>query len=128
MGDVPAADQDLFGFIREQLRSVWALELLLLMRRQTDRVWSQDELVTELRASPTLVSDNLESFERTGLVIADEEGHYRFSPASPLLSSLCDQLDQAYRERPVKVINAIVAPPEKLQTLADAFRIRGDRE
>ncbi len=125
---MPAADQDLFGFIREQLRSVWALELLLLMRRQANRAWSPDELVTELRASPTLVSDNLESFQRGGLVIADEEGRYRFSPASPVLASLCDQLDQAYRERPVKVINAIVAPADKLQTLADAFRIRGDRE
>jgi hypothetical protein len=28
----------------------------------------------------------------------------------------------------VTVINAIVAPADKLQTLADAFRIRGDRE
>src|SRR5689334_24274546 len=53
--------------------------------------------------------------------------HYTYCPASLLLAALCDQLDEAYRERPVKVINAIVSPPEKLQTLADAFRIRGDR-
>jgi hypothetical protein len=125
---VPPADQDLFGFIREQLRSVWALELLLLMRREAGRSWAPHELVTELRASPALVSDNLESFERGGLVVADEDGRYRFSPAAPLLVSLCDQLDAAYRERPVRVINAIVAPADKLQTLADAFRIRGDRE
>ena len=125
---MPSSDQDLFGFIREQLRSVWALELLLLMRREAGRNWTPQELVTELRASPALVSDNLESFERGGLVVPDEDGRYRFSPAAPLLASLCDQLDAAYRERPVRVINAIVAPADKLQTLADAFRIRGDRE
>lgn len=121
-----SVDQDLFGFIREQLRSVWALELLLLMRRKADRSWTPQELVEELRASHALVSDNLAGFERAGLVVADDEGRYAFSPASPLLRSLCDQLDAAYRERPVTVINAIVAPPDKLQALADAFRIRGD--
>lgn len=123
-----SVDQDLFGFIREQLRSVWALELLLLMRRRADRRWSPQELVEELRASNALVSDNLASFERAGLVVADEDGRYVFSPASPLLASLCEQLDAAYRERPVTVINTIVAPPDKLQALADAFRIRGDRQ
>jgi len=125
---VPPADQDLFGFIREQLHSVWALELLLLMRRSPEHHWSQQELVSELRASPALVANNLATFERGGLVTADEEGRYTYCPASPLLAALCDQLDDAYRQRPVKVINAIVSPPEKLQTLADAFRIWGDRE
>ena len=125
---MPPADQDLFGFIREQLHSVWALELLLLMRRRPDHHWSEQELVNELRASPTLVANNLATFERGGLVAPDEEGRYSYQPASLLLRALCDQLDEAYRERPVKVINTIVSPPDKLQTLADAFRIRGDRE
>lgn len=107
---------------------MWALELLLLMRRKADRSWMPQELVGELRASPTLVTDNLNSFERAGLVVADEEGRYAYSPAGPVLTKLVDQLDAAYRERPVTVINAIVAPADKLQTLADAFRIRGDRE
>lgn len=98
------------------------------MRRQPDHHWSPQELVGELRASPALVADNLANFEKGGLVSADEEGRYSYCPASLLLAALCDQLDEAYRERPVKVINAIVAPADKLQTLADAFRIRGDRE
>jgi hypothetical protein len=126
---VASVDQDLFGFIREQLRSVWALELLLLMRRRADRSWSPQELVDELRASTPLVSDNLAVFERGGLVVRNEDGRFTYSPAAPLLRSLCDQLDEVYRERPVTVINAIVSPPDKLQTLADAFRIRGgDRQ
>ena len=123
---MPSGDQDLFGFIREQLRSVWALELLLLMRRKDDRNWSPQELVGELRASTALVTDNLESFERAGLVVAGDDGRYIFSPASPLLRALCDELQSVYAERPVTVINAIVASPDKLQVLADAFRIRGD--
>ena len=58
---------------------------------------------------------------------ADEDGRYTFAPVSPVLAALCDQLAEVYAERPVTVINAIVSPPDKLQDLADAFRIRGDR-
>ncbi|HYG28155.1 MAG TPA: hypothetical protein VD906_14780 [Caulobacteraceae bacterium] len=125
---MPPVDQDLFGFIREQLRSVWALELLLLMRRRADRSWTAQQLVDELRASPPLVADNLATFERAGLVAADADGRYSYSPAGPVLTKLVDELDAIYRERPVTVINAIVAPADKLQTLADAFRIRGDSQ
>ena len=125
---MPLVDQDLLGFIREQLRSVWVLELLLLLRRRADRSWTPQQLVDELRASPSLVTDNLASFEKAGLVAADADGRYVYSPAGPAVTRLVDQLDAIYRERPVTVINAIVAPADKLQTLANAFRIRGDTQ
>jgi len=118
---------DLQSFIRESVRSVWALELLLLMRRQPDRRWTATQLVGELRASTSLVTENLAGFERAGLVVGDDCDGHRFAPASPVLVKLCDELDQAYRERPVAVINAIASSKDKLQTLADAFKLKGDR-
>jgi hypothetical protein len=36
-------------FIRSSSKSVWALELLLLMRRERSREWSVDDLIRELR-------------------------------------------------------------------------------
>jgi hypothetical protein len=123
-----SVDQDLLGFIREHIRSVWALELLLLLRRQPpERRWAVEDLVAELRASTNLVTDNLARFERAGLVATEDDGRTRFAPAAPTLAKLCDELDAAYRQRSVAVINAIVSPPDKLQALADAFRIKGDR-
>jgi hypothetical protein len=119
-------DHDLLRFIREHIGSVWALELLLLLRRDPERAWTPGELVNELRASTSLVSDNLARFERSGLVLDDDNGRFRFAPAHPSLADMCDRLEAAYRERSVQVINAIVAPPDKLQRLADAFRIRKD--
>lgn len=115
------------GFIREHIGSVWALELLLLMRRQPDRDWAAETLVAELRASSSLVGDNLARLQRAGLIISTDDRKYRFAPAAPALAALCDELDQAYRQRPVQVINAIAAPPDKLQALADAFRIKRDK-
>ena len=121
-----AVEQDLLAFIREHVRSVWALELLLLLRRTPDRVWSPDELVRELRASTTLVNANLPALERAGLVVLTEEGRTRYSPAAPVLAQLCDRLEEAYRQRPVAVINMIAAPADRLQGLADAFKFWGD--
>lgn len=121
-----SVDQDLLGFIRENVRSVWALELLLLLRRSPERAWGVEELLGELRASTSIVGDNLARFERAGLVLRTEDGRYRFEPAAPALARLCDELDHAYRERSVAVINAIVTPPDRLQALADAFRIKRD--
>jgi DNA-binding HxlR family transcriptional regulator len=121
-----AAEQDLVEFVREHVRSVWALELLLLLKRDTERCWSAPDLVRELRASTTLVNDNLQRFVRSGLVTRDEEACYRYTPAGTVLANLCDGLEAAYRERPVAVINMIAAPPNPIQSLADAFRFRGE--
>lgn len=118
--------QQLTAFVREHVRSVWALEVLLILRRDPGRQWQVEELVRELRASNLLVNANLEAFERGGLVIRDEAGGYRYSPANPLLDELCGKLEAAYKERPVATINLISRPDgDAVQSLADAFRLRG---
>ena len=119
-----ATDSDLITFVREHVRSVWAVELLLLLRRDPERCWSPPDLVSELRASTSLVADNLQRFETSGL-IAPEDGCFRYAPASPVLEALCAQLESAYRERPVQVINMIARPVDPLQSLADAFKFKG---
>ena len=119
-------DQDLLTFIQSSIRSVWALEVLLLMRRERERVWSAHELALELRANERLVGEVLGDFETSGLVARQEAG-YAYAPAAPVLGQLCDRLDAAYRERPVAVVKAIMAAPkDKLQIFADAFRFMND--
>jgi hypothetical protein len=117
---------DLHAFVREHFRSVWAVELLLILRRDPDRCWKPAELVAELRASTSLVVDNLAAFERSGLAVCDEAGCWRYAPAGPVLDELAAGLERAYRERPVSIINLIAAPPDPIQGLADAFKWRGD--
>ncbi len=112
------------SFVREHFRSVWAVELLLLLKRDPERCWAPADLVRELRASTSLVADNLRRLETSGLA-APEEGCFRYAPANPVLDSLCVQLEAAYRERPVAVINMIARPADPLQSLADAFKFKG---
>lgn len=104
---------------------MWALETLLLLRGDADRAWPVDQLVAELRANATLVSDCLAGLERAGLVLG-EEGRFRYAPASPTLRALCDELRGAYRERPVAVVNTIARRrPDPLKGFADSFRFGG---
>jgi hypothetical protein len=109
------------AFIRRNLKSVWALELLLLLRADRERGWTTVELVRELRASDSLVVGILEAFRRHGLV-GGEDG-WRYAAAGPD-ADLCDQIEALYRERPMTLIKAISTPPDRLQALADAFRIK----
>jgi len=121
------ADVDLVAFIRRSIPSVWALDVLLLMRRSPLRSWSTSELVGELRASDAAVGGALSGLHRDGLVATGEDGRFRFAPAAQLLEELTVALAEAYAERPVAVINTIVSTDAKLQTLADAFRLNPPR-
>lgn len=116
---------DLSAFIESAVPSVWALETLLLLRGDREGVWPTDRLVAELRANVTLVNDCLAGLERAGLVLG-ENGDFRYAPASPTLDALCDELEAAYRERPVAVVNTIARRrPDPLKGFADSFRFGG---
>lgn len=118
---------ELTAFVRDHVRSVWALELLVVLSRDPARAWRQAELVAELRGSTTLVADNLAHFERVGLVLTEAPDQWRFAPASSVLASLAERLIQLYRERPVSVINLIARSSNPIQGLADAFKWKGDK-
>lgn len=116
---------DLSAFIEGSVPSVWALELLLLLRQQPEESWNRSVLVSELRANDTLVSDCLGRLARSGLVLMDGESA-RYAPAAQPLRELCDQLAEAYRERPVAVVNIINARrPDPLKGFAESFRLKG---
>jgi len=119
-----AIDPDLTGFVREHVPSVWALELLLLLKRTPERCWSAAELVRELRASASLVSEILQRLQRSGLAAPEPDG-WRYAPANAVLEQLCGELEVTYKARPVAVINLIARPVDPLQSLADAFKFKG---
>jgi DNA-binding MarR family transcriptional regulator len=120
-------DPDFLKFVREAVRSVWGVELLLLLRRSEPRAWAPQELVKEMRASQAVVDEALARLEAAGLVTRTD-GAASFAPASAALADLTEKLEMSYREKPVRLINAIVSSEEdKLRMLADAFRLKDRR-
>ena len=81
----------------------------------------------ELRASDPIVEDGLASLGAAGLVSRGNDGTFGYTPASTHLDRLVQELARAYREKPLAVTNAIFSSPsDKLQTFANAFRLRKD--
>jgi hypothetical protein len=124
MSDLPAAAE---RFIRSHIRSVWDLELLLLLRNDPARSWSTAELVRELRASAPLVSDSLMALLRAGCIAANDAESYRYSPANAEIEAEVQAAKDAYASFPVAVTKLIwEGPRSKIQVFADAFRLKKD--
>jgi hypothetical protein len=122
------SEAQLLALIRTAIRSVWALELLLVMKRQPERAWATAALVQELRASAPLVSDNLAQLAVAGLIREEPEG-FVYGPATPALEEAVSALEAAYRQRPVHVVNLIVgASTQNVQGFADAFRFKREED
>ena len=120
-------ETELQDFIQSSFKSVWALELLLFLKRHGDAPWATDDLVREMRGSEPVVMQSVETLQAAGLVARDADGRVLFAPASPGLRDLAEAAETAYIEKPTAVRQIILAAPnEKLHTLADAFRLRKD--
>lgn len=121
------SDQDLASFIRSSFRSVWAIELMLHLKRSGARDWSPAELVEALRASDLVVASGLQSLVAAGLALAQEDGSVCFAPASPDIERLADATELLYAKRPDAVRRLIIAgASDGLTAFADAFRLRRD--
>lgn len=120
-----ASEDDILNFAASAIGSMWALELLLLIKQEA-RSWTSAELVRQLRGSEAVIAQALERMHGVGL-IAEEAGRYRYSPVSTEVGDIANELDHLYRSKPVTVISAIAnAPQRKLQILSDAFRLKKD--
>lgn len=124
-GLVTSSDQDLLQFITSSFRSVWALELLLLLKRER-RTWRREELVTTMRASELVVSKALASLLAAGLASSDDDGVV-YMPVSEEVANLVERAEALYTARPDAVRRAIVsASVGDVTAFADAFRLRRD--
>lgn len=118
-----ASPDRLASFIASAFRSVWALELLLLLKRE-GRPCTTEELVTLMRASPSVVDKALESLGAAGLTVTDGDGH-AYAPVSREVAALVEETQQLYRSRPDRVRRLIVAASNRgLAAFADAFRLK----
>jgi hypothetical protein len=119
--------EQLLKFIQTNVRTIWALEMLLLMCRNPGRLWTPDELNRELRSSVGLVHDILSKFEHAGLVQRDADDRYRWAPSTAESQDAAQQLVSTYSTHPFSVIKAITeVQTARIQTLADAFKIKKD--
>lgn len=112
--------------LHEAITSVWALELLLLIRKEPERGFTIDGLVRELRANHQLVSTIVAKFKTRGL--ASETGDLiRYTPVSMDIGAAVDEIERVYAQTPLALIKEIAdAPNEKIRAFSDAFKLKRD--
>lgn len=126
--DFPAK---IYQFLREHIRTIAQLELLLLVHRSPEKSWTVEEIAKQLYIPSSFAASILESLRKSGLVAMkdDNQQEYRFMPKSAELGQIVDELETLYRERPVATIHAIHSTSmDTLQNFADAFRIRKTKD
>lgn len=127
-GAVDDLPEDLLVFLQTTIGSIWALDLMLTLRRHPLAPWTAAALTAEMRANLQLVSDILRRFERAGLVRAAEPGHWIWR-ASPELDRLADAAAAAHAHTPLRVTRAIAdSYNRRIQQFADAFKLRPDKD
>jgi predicted transcriptional regulator len=105
--------------------SVWALEILLALKRRGNRSWTPSEINKELRGSRVVVSEALANLTAAGLVVEDDSGGYRYHARSRDIEEMVAELEKLYALKPTAVVRKIITSPSvKLQILSDAFRIK----
>lgn len=119
-----AEDEGLLRFIRLTFRSVWSVELLLLLRSRPDQVWTRDQLIQSLRASDQVLSRSVDDLAGAGL-IHDENGFVHYQPEAAIEETVT-ALTQLYISRPATVRRLIAggSADDQLTRFADAFRLR----
>ena len=114
-------------FIRLTFRSVWSLELLLLLRQRPDHLWPVAELIAGLRASQHVISQSLDGLLAAGLVSLSEDGSARYAPVSDALDAKVADAADFYSKSPDAARRLIVAAGiDPAARFADAFRLRKD--
>lgn len=114
-------------FIRATFRSVWALELLSLLRKNRGLPLSHREMVDGLRASDYVVVQSLDNLSTMGLVSTETDGSARYTAAQGNSDHLVEQTEQLYATSPNAVRRIIAsAVNPSLTAFANAFRLRND--
>ena len=122
-----STDGEILQFIRASIPSVWALELLLTLKRER-QPWSREQLVTALRASELVVSLSLDALVAAGLASIEPDCAL-FMPINQEVEQSVDEVEQLYRRRPNAVRRAIIsAGASSASAFADAFKLRRDAD
>lgn len=111
-------------FVSRHVESLEQLEILLLLHSAPNKIWTVSEIFQRIQSTQISVQHRLLQLQAAGLVASDANG-FRFAPANEDLANCVAGLAENYRERRVRIIEAIYAPrKDPAQSFADAFKLR----
>ena len=122
--------KDVKNFIAEYIRSVFAVEVLLLLHRTAGKSWLAQEVGQQLGIETGVANAQLITLAELGLLTAcpDQPDYFIYNPANKELATIVDSLAVAYENQRVAIFSLILKRPDnRMLRFAEAFRlIKGD--
>jgi len=121
--------EQLDRFIAREISSLEQLEVLLCLFAHPEKWWTVQDVYNVVKSSISSVNDRLNEMVARGFLRQDGDAvRYQFAPRDENLRTLISELGTAYKEKSVKVVQAIYSkPPDAVQEFAKAFRVRKDK-
>lgn len=115
---------DALIFLQHSIKTVWTLEILLILRRDPNRAWNPEELIRESRGSTLILQEVLANLHQARLIDTDGDHRIRYHSATPALERLVGEIASAQARRPAAVTKALLSvSSDKVQNFANAFRV-----
>jgi hypothetical protein len=117
------APDEVLKFVDRYIDSVEQLEILLILC-EGERDWSAAEIFQRIQSSAGSIQQRLSGLTQAGL-LTESNGRFRFAPRDESMRQVMHDLAEAYRERRVRIIEAIYTrKTDAVQTFADAFKFK----
>jgi hypothetical protein len=120
---------DVREFVRRRIKSVFQLEVLLLLHRTRERVWTVKEVSQELGIDPEIVEAQVLSLVQLRLIQAGDTTpiSYLYDPEDQNVEIIIEKLAVSYAKQRVGVFSLILSESNnRIRRFAEAFRlIRG---
>ncbi|HEX8252142.1 MAG TPA: hypothetical protein VF846_03255 [Thermoanaerobaculia bacterium] len=123
---VPISDR-LALFIRERLPSLEQIEIVLLLRRESERGWTAPEVSQNLGTPPESTAMRLFLLASNGVIVFDGSSglpRYRYSAGASEGDMV--ELAQVYEDDRGALVALVGGPvaPDPLRSFADAFKLK----
>lgn len=118
--------RDLKKFIKEQIHSVFSLEVLLFLHGKQNRSFTASQIANRLGIEVDVAQRQLSELRSADLVATPRgvRSKYRYDPADKERASMVDQLSAAYTRQRVPILSLILAEhPNRVRGFAEAYRI-----
>lgn len=107
-------------FLFEYIDSVELIEVLLLLRNNSEKFFSANEISSELRSNPKSISNRLNRLSSIGL-LEQKEDHFRFCPTNDELKEIATELSNEYLLRRHHIFELIFSSAKNVRQFANAF-------
>jgi hypothetical protein len=119
--------------IRERIRSIEALEVVVLLRERAAEALSLDELARLLRLGRPSVEQAVDELSVVSFLEREPDGRVRYAPGPGATDAAVDALVHTYQHQRVEILVFISQSAlsrvrdNALRTFAEAFRVRGKK-